>query len=93
MKVIFQSKNSLSSLFHFKDSIPTTLFKCLFSSSNISYNGKTGLHLNVSSREHLRLIALTDKHLNSSKKLAFKDHCFFLNSVGSFENFSILIYE
>ena len=98
IKVIFQSKNHLSNLFRFKDSIPKELrshivYKFLCSNCNITYYGETERHLNVRSGEHLSLSALTGKRVNNNKKSAVKDHCLFFNHVGSFEDFSILTYE
>ena len=98
IKVIFQSKNRLSNLFRFKDSIPKELYshivyKFLCSNWNITYYGQTEHHHNLSSRELLSLSALTGKRVNSNKKLAVKDHCLFFNHVGSFEDFSISTYE
>ena len=54
INVILKSTNHLSSLFHFKDVIPKglgscLLYKCLGSSSNATYYGKTEHHLNVRS--------------------------------------------
>ena len=82
IKVIFQSKNRLSNLFRFKDSIPKELlshlvYKFSFSNCNITYCGETELHLNVRSGEHLSLSALTGKRINNNKKSAVKDHCLF----------------
>ena len=98
IKVIFQSKNCLSNLFRFKDSIPKELrshivYEFLCSNCNITYYGETERHLNVRSGEHLSLSALTGKRVNNNKKLAVKDHCLFSNHVGLFEDFSILTYE
>ena len=98
IKVIFQSKNRLSNLFRFKDSIPKELrshivYKFLCSNCNITYYGETERHLNVRSGEHLSLSALIGKRVNNNKKLTIKDHCLFLNHVGSFEDFSILTYK
>ena len=98
IKVIFQSKNCLSNLFRFKDSIPKELrshivYKFLCSNCNITYYGETERHLNVRSGEHLSLSALTGKRVNNNKKLAVKDHCLFFDHVGSFEDLSILTYE
>ena len=50
-------------------------------------------HLNTRSGEHLSLSALTCKRVNNNKKSAMKDQCLFFNHVGSFEDFSILMYE
>ena len=98
IKVIFQSKNRLSNLFRFKDSIPKKLrfhivYKFLFNNCNITCYGETERHLNVRSGEHLHLSALTGKRVNNNTKSAVKDHCLFFNRVGSFEDFSILTYE
>ena len=97
IKVIFQSKNGLSNLFQFKDSIPKELgshivYKFLWSNCSITYYGETECHLNVRSGEHLSLSALTGKRFNNNKKSAVKD-CVSFNHVGSFEDFSILTYE
>ena len=97
IKVIFKSENCLSNLFQFKDSIPKELrchivYKFLCSNCNITYYGETERHLNVRSREHFSLSALTGKLVNN-KKSAVKDHCLFFNHVGLFEDFSILTYE
>ena len=98
IKVIFQSKNRLTNLFRFKNSIPKELrshivYKFLYSNCNITYYGETERHLNMRSGEHLSLSALTGKRVNNNKKLAVKDHCLFFNQVGSFEDFSVLTYE
>ena len=98
IKVIFQSKNRLSNLFRFKDSIPKELcshlvHKFLFININITYHGETERHLNVRSGEHLSLSALTVKRVSNNRKSAVKDHCLFFNHVESFEDFSILTYE
>ena len=91
-KVVFQSKNCLSNVFRFKDSIPKELpsrlvYKFSCSNCNITYYGETERHLNVRSEEHLSLSALTGKRVNNNKKSAVKDHCLFFNHVGSFEDF------
>ena len=83
IKVIFQSKNCLSNRFWFKDSIPKELrshivYKFLCSNCNITYYGKTERHLNVRPGEHLSLLALPGRRVNNNRKLAVKDHCFFL---------------
>ena len=98
IKVIFQSKNHLSKLFRFKDSIPKELrshivYKFLCSNCNITCYGETERHLNVRFGEHLSLSASTGKCVSNNKKSAVKDHCLFFNHVGSFEDFSILTYE
>ena len=77
IQVSFQSKNRLSNLFRFKDSIPKELrshivYKFLCSNCNIIYYGETECHLNVRSGEHLSLSALTSERVNNNKKSAFK---------------------
>ena len=98
VKVIFQSKNRLSDLFRFKDSIPKELrshivYKFLCSNCNVTYYSETERHLNVRSGEHLSLSALTGKRDHNNKKLTVKDHCLFFNHVGLFDDSSILTYE
>ena len=64
-----QSKNCLSNLFRFKNSIPITLFtNFLCSNSNITYYGKSEGRLNVRSREHYSLTVLTGKHVICSQR-------------------------
>ena len=58
------------------------VYKFLCSNCNITYYGETERHLNVRSREHLSLSALTGKRVNNKKKLAVKDHCLFFNHMG-----------
>ena len=98
IKVIFQSKNRLSNLFQFKDSIPKEfcshlVYKFLCSNCNITCDSETERDLNVRSREHLSLSALMSKCVNNNKKSAVKGHYLFFNHVGLFEDFSILTYE
>ena len=69
------------------------VYKFLCNNCNITYYGETERHLNVRSGEHLSLSAFTGKRVNNNKKSAVKDHCLFLNHVGSFEDFLILTYE
>ena len=73
IKVIFKSKNRLSNLSQFKDSITKELrshivYKLLCSNCNITCYGETERHLNVRSGEHLSLSALTGKRVNNNKK-------------------------
>ena len=98
IKVIFQSKNRLSNLFRFKDSIAKELrspvaYKFMCSNCNIFHYGETERHLNVRFGEHLSLSTLTGKRINNNKKSTVKDHGLFFNHVGSFKDFSILTYE
>ena len=77
--VIFQSKNCLSNLFRFKDSVSNELrshivYKCLCSNCNITFYGENECHLRVRPREHLSLSALTGKHVSNDKITTVKDH-------------------
>ena len=79
MQLISQSKNSLSNIFRYKDSIPKELrsnivYKFLCSNCNITYYGETERHLNVRSGENFSLLTLTGKRVNNNKKSAIKDH-------------------
>ena len=77
IKVIFQSKNRLSSFFKFKDSIPLHLrshliYKFQCSNCNITYYGETEFHLKVRAGERLRTSPLTGKRVNKTKNLLLK---------------------
>ena len=74
IKVIFQSKNWMSSLLKFKDSIPLYLhshhiynFQC--SNCNITYYGETERHLKVRASEYISMSLLTRKRVNKNKKI------------------------
>ena len=97
IKVIFQSKNRLSSFFKFKDSIPLHLrshliykFQCI--NCNITYCGETECHLKIRAGEHISTSPLMGKRVNN-KKSSVKDHCLLSGHVCSFEDFSVLNYE
>ena len=77
---VFQSKNWLSSLFKFKDFIPSYLrshlvyqFQC--SNCNITYYGETEHYLKYSASENVTTAALIEKRVNNNKKSSVKDHC------------------
>ena len=98
VKVIFQSKNRLSSFFKFKDSIPLHLhshliYKFQCTNCNISYYGETERHLKVRDGEHIRTSPLTGKRVNNNKKTSVKDHCLLSGRVCLFEDFNFLNYE
>ena len=66
IKVIFQSKNRLSSFFKFKDSIPLHLrshliYKFQCSNCNITYYSETERHLKAGAGEYLHTSPLTGK--------------------------------
>ena len=97
IKVIFQSKNQLSSLFRFKYSIPLYLcshliyiFQC--SNCNITYHSETERHLKVRAGKHISTSKLTGKKINN-KKSSVKDHCLLSGLLCSFDAFTVLNYE
>ena len=80
IKVIFQFKNRLSSLFKFKDSIPLYLhshviYKFQCSKCNITCYGETERHLKVRAGEHTSTSPLTGKRVINNKKPSVKYHC------------------
>ena len=95
IKVIFLSKNRLSSLFKFKDSIPLYLrshaiYKFQCSNCNITYYGETERHHKVRAREHISTSPLTGKRVINNKKSYVKDHCLLSGHVCSFDDFTVL---
>ena len=98
IKVIFQSKNRLSNLFKFKDSIPLYLrshviYKFQCSNCNITYYGETERNLKVRAGEHISTSPLTGKRVNNNEKSSVKDHCLLSGHVCSFDDFTVLNYE
>ena len=95
---VFQSKNRLSSLFKFKDFIPSYLrshlvyqFQC--SNCNITYYGETEHYLKYSASENVTTAALIEKRVNNNKKSSVKDHCLLSCHVCLFDDFTVLNYE
>ena len=77
LKVIFESKNRLSSFFKFKDSVPLYLrfhliYKFQCSNCNISHYGKTERHLKVRSGEDISKSPLTGKGSITTVNLPLK---------------------
>ena len=98
IKVIFQSRNRLSSLFKFKDSIPLYLhshlickFQC--SNCNITYYGETEHNLKVRAGEHISTSPLMGKSVNNNKNFSIKDQCLWSSQVCSFGDFTVLNHE
>ena len=98
IKVIFQSKNRLSSFFKFKDSTPLYLcshiiynFQCI--NCNITYYGETERHLKVRAAEHISKSPLKGKRNNNNKKSSVKNYCLLPGHVCLFEDFTVLNYE
>ena len=98
IKVIFKSKNRLSSFFKFKDSILLHLrshliYKFQCSNCNVTYYGETEYHLKVRARKHISTSPLTGKRVNHNKKSSVQDHCLLSGHVCLFEDFTVLNYE
>ena len=100
IKVIFQSKNCLSKLFRLKKAFPKNFVSTLFTYFcvviatlliTVKLNAPSLLGPENNLRESLS--ALTGKRVTNNKKSAVKDHCLPCNHVGTFEDFSILMYE
>ena len=98
LKVIFQSKNRLSSFFKFKGFIPLYLrshliYKFQCGNSNITYYGETERQIKVRAGEHISMSPLTGKRVNNNTESSVKDHCLFSGHVCSFDDFTVLNHE
>ena len=98
LRIAFQSKTRLCSLFKFKESIPKYLrshfihkFSC--SCCNATYYGETEGHLFVRTLEHLGITPLTQKRVKNPKKSAIMDHILLEGHNATYDDFSILIPE
>ena len=97
LRITFQSKTSLSSLFHFKDILKETSshlvykFKC--SCCNATYYGESERHFFVRASEHLGVSPLTGKRVKIPKKSAIFDHILLKGHDASFEDITILSKE
>ena len=97
LRIAFQSKTCLSSLFKFKESILKYLrshliYKFSCSCCNATYYGETERHLFVRAPEHLR-IPPTQKRDKIPKKSAIMDHILLEGHNATYDDFSILISE
>ena len=99
LKVVYQSKNRLSSVFQFKDKITDSklsshlVYKFLCSCCNATYYGQTQRHIYVRACEHLAITPLTGKTVKTPKKSSIFDHMLLEGHKSSFDNFSILLKE
>ena len=98
LRIAFQSKTRLSSLFKFKESVPKYLrshllykFSCIC--CNATYSGETERHLFVRASEHLGITPLTQKRVKNPKKSAIIDHILLEDHNATYNDFSILIPE
>ena len=97
IKVIFQSKNWLSSLFKFKDSITLYLrshfiYKLQFSNCIIINYGETEGHPKVRASEYISKSALNREWANNNKKSVAKDHYLLSGYMCSFDGLTVLNY-
>ena len=90
MKVFFQSRKQLSTLFSFRDKINKMFhsnlvykFKC--NTCNYIYYGKTKYHFKVRDGEHLGIPPLTRKKVKSPKDSAVFDHIVHMSHNATFK--------
>ena len=98
LRIAFQSKTRLSSLFCFKDIIPKEIrshlvYKFTCSCCNATYYGESERHFFVRASEHLGMTPLTGKRVKNPKKSAIFDHILLKGHDASFEDFTILLKE
>ena len=94
IKVVSQSKNRLSNLFKFKDSVALYLrthliCKCQCSNCNFADYCEIERHLKARTGERTSLSTLTEERVNNNKKLAVKYHCLLSGHECSFDDFAI----
>ena len=95
LQIVFKSQRKLSSVFRFKDRLPSDLvfgvvYKYTCGRCNSTYYGQTDRRLKVRSGEHIGISPLTFKKTKPSKKSAIRDHLLKCNTMPSFEEFTIL---
>ena len=98
LRIVFQSKTRLSSLFRFKDIIPKVIsshlvYKFTCTCSNATYYGESERHFFVRAYEHLGMTPLTGKRVRKPKKSAIFDHILLNGHDASFQDFMILLKE
>ena len=94
LKVVYQSKSRISSLFHFKDVINTRLswhivYRFICRCCNATYYGQTQRQFLVRASEHLGFTPLTGKFVKTLKKSVIFYHMLLDGLKASFDNFSI----
>ena len=98
LRIAFQSKTCLFSLFKLKESIPKYLrshliYKFSCSCCNTTYYGETERHLFVRVLEHLGINPLTQKQVKNPKKSTIMDHILVGGHNVTYDDFLILIPE
>ena len=92
IRIVFQSKTRLSSLFCFKDIIPQEknsylVYKFTCTCCNTTYYGESERHFFVRASDHLDMTPLTGKWVKNPKKSAIFDHILLKGHDASFEDF------
>ena len=93
LRIAFQYKTRLTSLFHFKEISSHLVYTFRCSCCNDTYYRKSERHFFVRASEHLCMTCYTRKWLKNSKKSAIFDHILLEGHDVSFENFTILLKE
>ena len=98
LRIAFQSKTRLSSLFRFKDIMPKEIsshlvYKFTCSCCNATYYGESERLFFVRASEQLGMTHLTGKRVRNPKKSAIFDHILLNGHDASFEDFTILLKE
>ena len=98
LRIVFQSKTRLSSLFRFKDIIPKEIsshlvhkFTC--SCCNATYYGESERHFFVRASEHLGMTPLTGKRVRNPERSTIFHYILLNGHDASFEDFTILLKE
>ena len=97
LKVIFQSRCKLNSLFHYKDSlqqiIPSDIvYRYMCSNCSITYYGKTCCHFFTRAAEHMGIFNLTGRRLKRAKQSAVSDHLLECNCSIDFDQLLRKVY-
>ena len=96
LRITFQSKARLSSLFHFRDIIPKELSSHLvlkFTGSFSTCYGESERHLFDRASGRLGMTSLTGKRVKNPRKSAIFDQILLKDHEASFEAFMILLKE
>ena len=99
LKVVYQLKNRLSSVFQFKDKIANCklsshlVYKFLCGCCNATYYGQTKRHIFTRTCEHLAITPLTGKPVKKPPKIFYFDHMLLEGHRSNFDHFSILSKE
>ena len=98
LRIVFQSKTRLSSLFPFKNIIPKEIsshlvYKFTCSCCNAIYYGESERYFFVRASEHCGVTSLNGKWVKNYKKPAVFDHILLKDHDSSFEEFTILLKE